>query len=250
MTTPSADERQTDWSVLPVALAFGFGMGAAGWWLTKEEPVEAPGAVMTRVEGVQPPSAGRAALAMGAAPATAPVSAPVRLAPATMVASGAMASGGASNTATPEHMLEVEFGGLLQPPLKVRPPFMNANEWSALMESARQSEQAEEDTISMVNHLRYRRLLKRWRDAAPGLPGGDNVRAKAAALLLDDLRARLLAGHLSLTEARQLLPDLLADAVSNQAERIQRAQTLASELNQAAQTRSASTGAPAPDSAP
>jgi hypothetical protein len=248
MTTPSTDERQTDWSVLPVALAFGFGMGAAGWWLTKEEPVEAPGAVMTRVEGVQPPSAGRAAPAPGAAPATVP--GPVSLASATTVASGPMASGGASNAATPEHMLEVEFGGPLQPPLKGRPPFMNANEWSALMEAARQSDQADEDVAIMVNHLRFRRLLKRWRDAAPGLPGGGNVRAKAAALLLDDLRTRLLAGHLSLTEARQLLPDLLADAVSNQAERIQRAQTLASELNQAAQTRSASTGAPAPDSAP
>ncbi len=242
MSTPSADERQTDWSVLPVALAFGFGMGAAGWWLTREEPVEAPGAVMTRVDGVQPPAAGRAAVA----------SPPVRLSAAAIAASSVAspASGPGVGLGSSDHMLDAEFGPPVLPPLKARPPFMNANEWSRLSEAVRQAEQTEEEAAALVNHLRFRRLLKRWHDAPPGVPGGNQLRAKAAQALLDDLLPRLKAGHLGLAEARQLLPDLLADAVASPAERIQRAQALADELNQAAQVSAAANGAPAPDSAP
>jgi hypothetical protein len=245
MTTPSADERQTDWSVLPVALAFGFGMGAAGWWLTKEEPVEAPGAVMTRVESVQPPAAGRAPL-----PVSTEVSPPVRLAAAAMAASAVAGPVGAPALSGTDHQLDAEFGPPVLPPLKVRPPFMNANEWTRLTEAVRQAEQTDEEAAALVNHLRFRRLLKRWHDAPPGVPGGNQLRAKAAQALLDDLRSRLQAGHLGLAEARQLLPDLLADAVASPGERVQRAQALADELNQAAQVSTAANGAPAPELSP
>lgn len=228
-----------------MALAFGFGLGAAGWWLTKEEPVEAPGAVMTRVDGVLPPAAGRAA-----ATATAAAHPPVMLAAAALPSNGGLPSGAGATSASADHMLDAEFGLPVVPPLKVRPPFMNANEWTVLQESTRQAGQDPDDVAALVNHLRFRRLLKRWREAPPGLPGGAHLRAKAAQALLEDLRPRLQAGQLSLAEARQLLPDLLADAVANLADRNQRAQALANELNQAAQTTATANGGPAPELAP
>jgi hypothetical protein len=98
----------------------------------------------------------------------------------------------------------------------------------------------------LANQLRFRRLLKRWRDAPSGMPGGTHLRARAAQALLDELRPRLASGHLALAEARQLLPDLLADAVADPAERIERAQAMANALNQASQARGESGASASP----
>lgn len=226
MRTQTDDERPTDWSVVPAALAFGLGLGAAGWWFTREEPPDVPPQAMASVEAlsVAPPRAGMPAghQAAHAASGLVGVSPPVPAAPASGAASGGDPA--------------LERAGLASPlglPLLERPAFVTPAEWDALHAALAQSGQANNDAelLHLVSHLRFRKLSEAWRSAPQSLPGGLSARAGAARAMLDDLLPRLSAGDLDVAEARQLLPELLADGVPNPNERVQRAQALANEIN-------------------
>jgi hypothetical protein len=248
MRTQTDDDLRTDWSVVPAALAFGLGLGAAGWWFTREEPPDVqPQAVATvGALNMAPPRAGMPALpqAPHAASGLVVVSPPAPVAPA----SGAVVMGDPA----------LVRSGLASPvvlPLQERPAFVTPAEWEALHAALAQSGQANNDTelLHLVSHLRFRKLADAWRSAPQSLPGGLSARAGAAKAMLDDLMPRLGAGDLDVAEARQLLPELLADAVPNPNERVQRAQALANEINRlqaGGQLRPAADGAGQADPAP
>jgi hypothetical protein len=226
MRTQTEDDRPTDWSVVPAALAFGLGLGAAGWWFTREEPPDGQPQVVAAVGplSVPPPRAGtpRPGDVPHAASGLVGVSPP----PAVVAASGAAVVGDPA----------LVRAGLIAPltsPLVERPAFVTPAEWDALHAALAQSGQGNNDAevLHLVNHLRFRKLAEAWRGAPQSLPGGLSTRAGAAKAMLDDLLPRLSAGDLDVAEARQLLPELLADAVPNPNERVQRAQGLANEIN-------------------
>ena len=52
MREPVSPPPETDWSVLPGALALGLAMGTVGWWLTRDVAERKPAAqgIITRVD--------------------------------------------------------------------------------------------------------------------------------------------------------------------------------------------------------
>jgi hypothetical protein len=229
MRTQTDDDRPTDWSVVPAALAFGLGLGAAGWWFTREEPPDVP------------PRALASAGALNVAPPRAGMPRPDHVAHAASGVVGVVVEGAPLAVAAVAGPVVVGDpalvrAGLIAPvssPLLERPAFVTPAEWDALHAALAQSAQGNNDgeLLHLVRHLRFRKLADAWRGAPQSLPGGLSTRAGAAKAMLDDLLPRLSAGDLDVAEARLLLPDLLADAVPNPNERVQRAQALAGEIN-------------------
>jgi hypothetical protein len=236
MDAQTEDDRRTDWSVVPVALAFGLGLGAAGWWFTREEPPETA-------------SAGGAAQVRLAAAAQAGLPGLGALTPAG-TASGALgplamsppAAGGVQPVmGTAAVALRADEGGPVVPPVRERPAIVSPSEWDALSAAASQAAHPDEELAHLINQLRFRKLMDAWHGSPQNMPGGLSDRARAARSLLDDLVPRLAMGDVDVAEARRLLPDLLADAVPNPTERTQRAQLLANAINQ---VQSAGSGHP------
>ncbi|MEY4763937.1 MAG: hypothetical protein RI907_610 [Pseudomonadota bacterium] len=229
----SDDDRQTDWSVVPVALAFGLGLGAVGWWLTKDEPPDPLPAEVKRMD-LEPPAA----------------KAPVPVQPPTAASASAQVVNAAAVSAVPAVQapvaaaaydpIDAEFGAPLSALGTARPPFMNANEWGAVQRVVQGGEQTDEAMLDLVNGVRYRRLISKWQALPQGAAGMASPRARVARLLLDDMHARLASSTLDVAEARRMVPELLADAMPNPVERQMAAQALADMINQAqADVRSA-----------
>ncbi len=230
MDAQTEEDRRTDWSVVPVALAFGLGLGAAGWWFTREEPPDTA-------------SAGSAAQVQLAAAAKAGLPGLGALTPAG-TASGALgalamsppAAGRVQPVTGAAATPRADDGGPVVPPVRERPAFVSSADWDTLSAAASQAAHPDEELAHLINQLRFRKLMDAWHGSPQNMPGGLSDRARAARSLLDDLVPRLAMGDVDVAEARRLLPDLLADAVPNPAERTQRAQLLANEINQVQST--------------
>lgn len=247
--TSLRDEPQTDWSVVPVALAFGLGLGALGWWLTKEEPGDAPPPLLVGAD-VEPPAAAPPRRVMAAASSSVAVASAVTLGADPAAASTAPASSPEAPVLSAAlQALAQEFGPPVTRTPTQRPPFMNANEWDLIANALRQGSQTDEEAAGWINTLRFRRLLARWQ-SLPLSADPQSPRAHAARLLLQDIRPRLAANGVNTPTLRAQLPDILRDAIANPAERQQTAQALAEAINQAQGDNASVTSPPEADAPP
>ncbi len=225
-----------------MALAFGLGLGALGWWLTQEEPPEGGPAALAAKAEAQPPAAAPASRVEARAVGGSVLPESVAMATQADAASrgGGAAAVGANAGAVPAvpavsaavQAIDDEFGLPVTGLPKQRPPFMNANEWDLIGNALRQGSQTDEEAAQWINNLRYQRLIKRWQ-ALPLSAEQPSPRGRAAQLLLQEVRPRLAANGLDTPALRGHLPDILRDAIANPLERQQMAQALAEAINDA-----------------
>jgi len=230
--TALPNEPATDWSVVPVALAFGLGLGALGWWLTLEDPVEGGPALAARVEAQPPAATAPRADAVSGKVVTEGASAPVLATAAASSPQSVPAVAATPPVPAAVQAIDDEFGVPVSSLPVQRPPFMNANEWDLISNALKQGTQTEEQGAEWVNNLRFQRLIKRWQ-ALPLSAEVPSPRGRAAQLLLQEMRPRLAANGVDTPALRGHLPDILRDAIANPAERQQVAQSLAEAINEA-----------------
>lgn len=113
-------------------------------------------------------------------------------------------------------------------PVNERPAYVSELEWQVLKGVAAQKAEPERELRRLVANLHFSKQLEQWRQLS-GKPDIAQRRALAQALLAD-IPARVSDAELDNPGALQLQKELLADVVSDPAERVLRAQAEAARL--------------------